>query len=499
MKTQRKRKLISLGMFPVLVVALVVAFAFSNVGTQSASAIFHADNPSGKTTSAGTPLYSKSLDAKSGRRAAPKISKNTPKAECPSTIKCVVVPAAYQQNGDDPGNYGNYDKANRPNDMEINSIVLHDTEGDLQSVLNAFQDPTFYASAHYVIDKDGTVYQMVRDKDIAWHAGSWWYNMHSIGIEHVGFSHSGSSDYTPAMYKASTELVKWLSRKYAIPYDHQHILGHDNVPASRSDLVAGMHTDPGPYWNWSKYSQFGGLRLAAPQGIADSKKQEFAHAASVKIAPLWPYDKQPVTGCSTGAMCVPTTPQPTNFAYLRTEPRPDAPFITDAVVGTGSTDISNNAARVFYGQSFVVANAKMEQGGIWYEIWVNGGTGWLYSPWGAPVAFPSVGGAYVTPKAGRDTVPVYGRAVPKAEDYPSDFTPPAGAIPSPSALPYVLKAGQRYRLVSCHVPNDHYYAWTIDSSLPYDHTVFKGKDTYCLIQFGNRLAFVRADDVKVQR
>ena len=35
-------------------------------------------------------------------------------AECPNGLACRVIPAAYQQNSDDPGDYGNYDLATRP-------------------------------------------------------------------------------------------------------------------------------------------------------------------------------------------------------------------------------------------------------------------------------------------------------------------------------------------------------------------------------------------------
>lgn len=411
-----------------IAVAVVATLAFSSVSTQQASAIFNSENPSGKTRRDGSPLVTPfSLnDADRHMRHKGHKHKHEPRkdgAECPRTIKCVVLPAAYQQNGNDVGNYGNYDKANRPHDMKINSIVLHDTEGSLESVLEAFQNPQFYASSHYVIDKDGTVYQMVKNKDVAWHAGNWWYNMHSIGIEHVGYAHNGSTDYTPEMYKASTELVKYLSRKYDIPYDRGHILGHDNVPAPRSDLIAGMHTDTDV----------------------------------------------------------------------------NSPLISDQVLGQGTTDIKNNAARVFYGQTYAVADTKFTSDGAWYKLWVNGKTGWLWSPWKLPIAYPAHKSKFVTPKEGNGEVPVYGRAVPNSEEYPDDFVPPAGAIPSPTPLPYTMKQGDRYKILDKHVPTDHYYAWTIDKSMPYDHTVFKGSDDYYLIQFGNRVAFVKKADVDVRR
>src|SRR5579859_6299984 len=111
------------------------------------------------------------------------------KAACPSTIACQYVPAAYRVNDPrNPQDYGNYDVANRPKDgLAIRYIVIHDTEGSYAGAISSFQDPTRYASANYVIRaSDGLVTQMVPNKDIAWHAGNYYVNIHAIGIEHEG-------------------------------------------------------------------------------------------------------------------------------------------------------------------------------------------------------------------------------------------------------------------------------------------------------------------------
>ena len=468
---------------------------------------FLGPNPSGKLGHDGQPLLSKPLDqTMHALNKKQPTSGNTFGAECPRTIHCVVMPAAYSPNNGNVEDYGNYDKANRPNDMEINSVVIHDTEGDLQSVLSAFQDPSFYASVHYVVDKDGTVYQMVPDKDVAWHAGNWSMNMHSIGIEHIGFEANGNADYTPAMYKASAELVKYLTNKYDIPRDRAHILGHDNVPSATTGGIAGMHTDPGPFWNWQNYMAMIAGSWWTKHDDNDHNNHDYNswhkdkdRNNMVTVAPVWPLNKQTVTGCTSGSQsCVSSDPQPNNFVYLRTEARNDAPFITDAVTGQGSTEISNNSARLFYGQTFAVADQKWDRDGVWYQVWVNGQTGWLFSPWKAPTAFPS-SDKYVTPKTNAN-VAVYGRAIPERSEYPADLlaVPPASwYIPTPGPLPYTIAAGQRYQLIG-EVPTDHFYAWASDSSFPYDHTVFKGATKYLEVQIGNRVGYVKADDVNVK-
>lgn len=430
-------------------------------------------NPSGKTDRHGHPL-SRSA---SRTMATPKVaaSASTPTPECPPTIKCVFVPAAHVQNSTSD-DYGNYDIANRPSDgMTINQIVIHDTEGSLASTLAAFQDPTFYVSAHYVIDDaDGTVYQMVPTKDVAWHAGNWGTNMHSIGIEHVGHAANGSTEYTTAMYKSSAALVKYLAAKYDIPLDRGHIIGHDNVPAPNAANIPLMHWDPGPYWNWQYYMSLTGSPVL-PSG----------NFSKIVVAPVWPYNKQPVAGQPA---------QPTNFVYLHTQADESSPLLTDPVLGQGTTAIDNVAAKAYFGQKFVVNAKQSSASGCWFQVWYDGQLGWIYSPANAPTVFPTKG-ATVTPKPGATSIPVYGRAYPDDSVYPSGVFTGSHAVVT---LPYTITAGQQYVVIDASVTPDYFFGWTFDRSLPYDGTVFTGTPgEYVLVWFNGREAFVKRADISL--
>ncbi len=100
----------------------------------------------------------------------------------------------------------------------------------------------------------------------------------------------------------------------------------------------------------------------------------------------------------------------------------------------------------------------------------------------------SATGAVVTPKDGLTEIPVYGRAYPEASAYPAGI--PAQAV---SPLPYKLLADQKY-VAGEKVRGEHYYAVTFDTAA---HRVVVGKDLYYEIQFGHRVAFVRAADVRL--
>ncbi|MER7807078.1 N-acetylmuramoyl-L-alanine amidase [Streptomyces sp900116325] len=139
----------------------------------------------------------------------------------------------------------NWRRADRPADYAIDRVVIHVTQGSFRGAVRVFQDPGHGAAAHYVVRKDGHVTQMIRELDVAFHAGNKSYNERSVGIEHEGFV-DRPKDFTAAMYEASARLSAAICGRYRIPVDRTHIIGHVEVPGTD-------HTDPGPHWDWDRY------------------------------------------------------------------------------------------------------------------------------------------------------------------------------------------------------------------------------------------------------
>ena len=85
----------------------------------------------------------------------------------------------------------NFDKQERSKNS-IKTIVIHYTgmQSELES-LKRLLNPKSKVSSHFLISRSGKVYRLVKDKQIAWHAGkSCWgkfknLNKNSIGIELV--------------------------------------------------------------------------------------------------------------------------------------------------------------------------------------------------------------------------------------------------------------------------------------------------------------------------
>lgn len=104
-----------------------------------------------------------------------------------------------------------------------------------------------YASAHFMIARDGTVYDLVPIPSKAYHAGKSEWNGKSncnnwmLGIELIATDESG---YTDEQYDALIRLTDKLITKFDISWDN--IAGHENV-------APGRKVDPGKLFDWDRY------------------------------------------------------------------------------------------------------------------------------------------------------------------------------------------------------------------------------------------------------
>ncbi|MCL4112704.1 UNVERIFIED_CONTAM: hypothetical protein GTU68_052151 [Idotea baltica] len=103
-------------------------------------------------------------------------------------------------------------------------------------------------SAHFLIERTGSIVQFVSCFKRAWHAGISVFqgddncNDFSIGIELEG---TDEQPYTEEQYEALTWLTKELRLHFPL-ITHQRICGH-------SDIAPLRKTDPGPYFDWSRF------------------------------------------------------------------------------------------------------------------------------------------------------------------------------------------------------------------------------------------------------
>jgi N-acetylmuramoyl-L-alanine amidase len=91
--------------------------------------------------------------------------------------------------------------------------------------------------AHFIVDRDGTIYQLVRLDIMCRHTVG--LNYVAIGIEHVGTS-DGEILNDPAQIRSSLALTAWLMQRYHIAL--RNVIGHSE------SLSSPYHKELYPPW-----------------------------------------------------------------------------------------------------------------------------------------------------------------------------------------------------------------------------------------------------------
>jgi N-acetylmuramoyl-L-alanine amidase len=156
----------------------------------------------------------------------------------------------------------------RTDGVKIDTLVLHYTGmKTADEALARMCDADAEVSAHYMVDEDGEIYQLVEESKRAWHAGlSWWRgrkgpNDFSIGIEIVNPGHEhGYVPFPPLQMLAVTELCEQLVKKYNIA--PINVIAHSDVAPSRKQ-------DPGELFDW---------KMLAGRGVGLWPKKSYEYA-----------------------------------------------------------------------------------------------------------------------------------------------------------------------------------------------------------------------------
>ena len=139
-------------------------------------------------------------------------------------------------------------------------VVIHYTAmTDANAALDVLCDETCEVSAHYLIARDGTTYQLVEETKRAWHAGAGRWrditdvNSRSIGIE---LCNDGYSPFSHSLMNSLETLLSEITARWAIP--PAGVIAH-------SDLAPGRKIDPGRKFDWLRLARQGLAIHASPQ------------------------------------------------------------------------------------------------------------------------------------------------------------------------------------------------------------------------------------------
>tara|TARA_B100000700_G_C15014641_1_gene842689 strand:+ start:1452 stop:2174 length:723 start_codon:yes stop_codon:yes gene_type:complete len=132
---------------------------------------------------------------------------------------------------------------------DIRLIIIHYTGmQSMRVAINRLISHSSQVSCHYLISRQGKIFQIVDDNRVAWHAGkSKWgkfvnLNKNSIGIELVNKGHKfGYQKFSTKQINALIKLCAKLKKKYKI--SNRFVLGH-------SDIAPLRKSDPGEKFPW---------------------------------------------------------------------------------------------------------------------------------------------------------------------------------------------------------------------------------------------------------
>jgi N-acetyl-anhydromuramyl-L-alanine amidase AmpD len=170
------------------------------------------------------------------------------------------------------------DDFSRPRTEKAEFVMIHFTSAvvasredpyNMETVRSIFED--YQLSVHYIIDRDGVVSCYVPEDRVAWHAGKGTWNEdekytdklneYAIGIELVAIGSENdmaqyltSEEYdllddslkgfTDAQYDSLSKLVEDICSRNNIPFDRDHVIGHEEYSPAK--------TDPGELFDWDR-------------------------------------------------------------------------------------------------------------------------------------------------------------------------------------------------------------------------------------------------------
>lgn len=133
-----------------------------------------------------------------------------------------------------------------------NFVIIHHTaQNSCTQTLKTFTLPRTQVSAHYVICKDGTVYQMLNDYLRAWHAGlSKWGNVTDINSSSIGIEldNNGFEPFTELQIQNLLVVLDTLKKRHNIPVGN--FIGHADIAPTRK-------VDPNVSFPWKQLADRG--------------------------------------------------------------------------------------------------------------------------------------------------------------------------------------------------------------------------------------------------
>ena len=159
--------------------------------------------------------------------------------------------------------------------IPVEFLILHYTGCSLKQTLEIFCKPEAQVCAHFVIDSDGSLYDLGQFWDgvirRGAHAGksrfqietSTWdeFNKISIGVELVNLN-GNLFAYPEAQYQTLFKLTRHLKERFSSLEDPNRIVGHEQISSFRGKC------DPGTQFDWEYFFRSTYPRCKIPERVS---------------------------------------------------------------------------------------------------------------------------------------------------------------------------------------------------------------------------------------
>ncbi len=158
-----------------------------------------------------------------------------------------------------------------------NYVIIHHTaQQSVEQTLKTFSTNKSQVSAHYLVGKDGKIYQLLNDYLRAWHGGvSRWGNITDINSVSIGIEidNNGLDPFTEAQIEGLLALLAQLKKTYNIPV--ANFIAHADIAPSRK-------VDPQVLFPWRKLAERG-FGLMPDTLISESAPLDFNPIQALRV------------------------------------------------------------------------------------------------------------------------------------------------------------------------------------------------------------------------
>ena len=137
-------------------------------------------------------------------------------------------------------------------DRKIDFLVLHHVGAtSAEHAIEQFKE--YGVSAHFLINEDGKVFELVDENDVAYHAGiSFWkgfegLNKNSIGIEFMNVA-PFEKKFEKIQLQTGLKLCQYLMQKYQIK--PENVIGHSDIGYFKETGFLDRKQDPSHLFDW---------------------------------------------------------------------------------------------------------------------------------------------------------------------------------------------------------------------------------------------------------